>query len=161
MPRLTEEVQESLLLIFINRKSMSTYFWLLILLILIVFSFYLIRIFKKLNHTEQQISENVIELTDENFKATIKKGISLVDFWAPWCMPCRVQNPVINQLADELKGKVKICKLNVDDYKKTAIQLNIRSIPNIIIFKEGKPVKQFVGVQSKNSIMNKIQLLTE
>lgn len=68
----------------------------------------MVRAYKKLSQSEQQVSENVIELSDENFSETIKNGIALVDLWAPWCLPCKVQNPVINQLADELQGKVKI-----------------------------------------------------
>lgn len=129
----------------------------LILLILIIFSFILIRIFKKLSTTEQPVSDNVIELTDENFKQTIEKGISLVDFWAPWCLPCKVQNPIINQLADELVGKAKICKLNIDDHQRTAIQYNIKSIPNLVIFKNGKPVKQFIGVKPKMLVKNAVE----
>jgi len=136
---------------------MGAYFWLLILLILIIFSFILIRIFKKLSTTEQPVSDNVIELTDENFKQTIEKGISLVDFWAPWCLPCKVQNPIINQLADELVGKAKICKLNIDDHQRTAIQYNIKSIPNLVIFKNGKPVKQFIGVKPKMLVKNAVE----
>jgi thioredoxin 1 len=138
---------------------METYFWLLILLVMIVLSLVLIRVFKKLSGKEQTVSGNVIILSDKNFRETVEKGVSVVDFWAPWCMPCRVQNPIINQLADELKGKVKICKLNIEENKKIAIQLKIKSIPNIIIFKEGKVVKQLIGIKPKTLIMKELKLL--
>lgn len=140
---------------------MEAYFWLLILLIMIVISLFLIRVFKKLSGKEQTVSDNVIILSDKNFQETVMKGVCVVDFWAPWCMPCRVQNPIINQLADELKGKVKICKLNVDEHKKTAIKLKIKSIPNIIIFQEGKVVRQLIGVKPKTLILKELKLLIE
>jgi len=136
---------------------MGTFIWILILAVLIVAIFYFIKVSKKINQADQKVSENVIELTDSNFQGAIKKGVTLVDFWAPWCMPCRVQNPVINQLADELKGKAKICKMNVDEQKKTAVKMNVRNIPNIIIFKNGEPVKQLVGVKPKHIILNAIK----
>lgn len=159
MHRLTGVAQALQGFISVNENDMGAYFWLLILLLLLLLSFVLIRFFKRLTHTDQHVSENVVEINDGNFKSITKKGVSLVDFWAPWCMPCRVQNPVINELADEFKGKAKICKLNVDENKKTAAQLNIRNIPNIIIFRNGKPEKQFVGVKPKNTLKKAIEKL--
>ncbi|MBU0678707.1 MAG: thioredoxin [Verrucomicrobia bacterium] len=94
------------------------------------------------------ITEGVLELTDRNFAEHVGKGIVLVDFWAPWCGPCRVQGPIIEQLAAEIGGKAAIAKVNVDDAPMTSGQLGIRSIPTLILFKDGKPVDGFVGVQN-------------
>ncbi|NOR86163.1 MAG: thioredoxin [Bacteroidales bacterium] len=103
-----------------------------------------------------ETSENTIELNDQNFDAVISKGVSLVDFWAPWCAPCRIQGPIVNELADEMVGKANICKMDVDQSKKTAGKYGIRSIPTIMIFKDGKMVKQLVGVKPKNTLMKEL-----
>lgn len=110
--------------------------------------------FKNIENTE--VSKNVIILTDTNFKSQIKKGISLVDCWANWCMPCKLMNPIINDIADEIKGKAIVCKLDVDTNKKTASKLGIRSIPTIILFKDGEPVKTFNGVKTKSMLIKEI-----
>lgn len=93
------------------------------------------------------MSKNVIEFTDGNFEAEVERGagITVVDFWAPWCGPCRFVAPVIEQLADEYEGRVRIGKLNVDDSPATAARYGIRSIPTIGIFKDGEPVDAVVG----------------
>lgn len=94
-------------------------------------------------------SENVKVLTDDNFSSTIKSGVTLVDFWAAWCGPCRIQGPIVDEVADEMKDKANICKLDIDHHKKTAGKLGIQSIPTILIFKDGKMVQKFVGVKPK------------
>ena len=93
------------------------------------------------------MSKNVIEFTDVNFGAEVEggAGITVVDFWAPWCGPCRFVAPVIEHLADEYEGRVRIGKLNVDDNPATAARYSIRSIPTIGIFKDGEPVDAVVG----------------
>ncbi len=96
----------------------------------------------------------VAVLTHENFNTTIKNGITLVDFWAVWCMPCRIQGPIVEDVAAEMKGKVKVGKLDVDKNRAISTRYNIRSIPTIIIFQDGKPVKAFVGVQQKETLIN-------
>ena len=111
---------------------------------------------KKLSVINTVQSDNVVELTDAQFEETISKGITLVDFWAPWCTPCRIQNPVINQLADELKEKVRVCKINVDEHKQAAIKMKIKNIPNIIIFKDGVAKKQIIGAKPKHTIMKAV-----
>lgn len=103
----------------------------------------------------------VIDLTDEDFQETIKLGVTLVDFWAPWCGPCRVQNPVIEKIAHELGDVAKICKINVDVHKKSAIQMKIKNIPNIIIFKDGEAVKQLIGAKPKHVILKALEPLIE
>jgi len=116
-----------------------------------------VTIYQQINNKKPQTNElsntNVLNLTDESFQEIIKEGVSLVDFWAPWCGPCKAQNPIIDQIANEIGDRAKICKLNVDDHKKAAIQMKIKNIPNIIIFKDGEPVKQLIGRKSKRLIV--------
>jgi len=97
-----------------------------------------------------------IELTSSDFEATLSEGISLVDFWAPWCGPCRMIAPVIEELADEYDGKAKICKVNTDEEQEIAVKFGIRSIPTIMFFKDGVMVDQVVGAQSKAALAEKI-----
>lgn len=104
-----------------------------------------------------ETSENTIELTDQSFEKVINKGVSLVDFWAPWCAPCRMQGPIVNELADEINGKANICKMDVDKNKKMAAKYGIRSIPTIMIFKNGEMVKQFVGIKPKATLLKEIE----
>jgi len=101
-------------------------------------------------------SENVKNLTDDNFSSTIKNGVSLIDFWAAWCGPCRVQSPIVDEIADEMKGKANICKMDIDHHRKTSGKLGIQSIPTIMIFKDGKMVQKFVGVKSKAVLLQAI-----
>ncbi|MBN3035542.1 MAG: thioredoxin [Bacteroidales bacterium] len=95
-------------------------------------------------------------LTDSNFREVIRKGVTLVDFWAAWCQPCRIQGPVIDEVADEVGDKVNICKMNIDENRKTAGMLGIRSIPTIMIFNNGKPVKTLVGLRPKTVLLKAI-----
>lgn len=106
-------------------------------------------------------SEKLVILTDANFKAQTKSGIALVDFWADWCTPCKIQGPIINELAEEAKFNVKICKLDVQNNQRTAQELMIRSIPTIIIFKDGKVVKQLVGVKTKSILEKTLKEIIE
>ena len=91
----------------------------------------------------------VTVITDQNFDKTIKKGVVLVDFWAVWCRPCRMQAPIIEEIAKEYKGKAKMCKLDVDQNKIVSNKYNIVNIPTLMIFKDGKMVEKFVGMQQK------------
>jgi thioredoxin 1 len=108
------------------------------------------------NRMKKPPSENVKILTDENFTSVIKNGVSLVDFWAAWCGPCRVQGPIVDEIADEIGNKANICKLDIDQHKKTAGKLGIQSIPTIMIFKDGKMVQKFVGVKPKQALLKAI-----
>ncbi len=96
-------------------------------------------------------SSNVLNVTDTNFVAEIEqaKGLALVDFWAVWCGPCQVIAPVIEQLAEQLAGKVKFAKLDTDTNQNTAVRFNVRSIPTIMFFKDGKHVDTVIGADPR------------
>ena len=100
-----------------------------------------------------------VTITDGNFSDEIEKntGLSLVDFWAAWCGPCRMVGPVIEQLAGEYEGKLKFGKLDVDANQQTAMKYNIRSIPSILFFKNGEVVDTVVGAVPKAFLERKIQ----
>ncbi len=102
-----------------------------------------------------------IHLNDETFTKEVLeyKGVALVDFWAPWCGPCRMLGPVIEELAKEYEGKAKICKINTDDAPEKSVQYKIASIPTLMLFKDGQLVKQMVGLQSKEELKKQIDAL--
>ncbi|MFD1957880.1 thioredoxin [Paenibacillus thailandensis] len=97
-----------------------------------------------------------VALTKENFAQSVENGVSLVDFWAPWCGPCKMQLPIIEELSTELEGKATIAKINVDEQPELASQFGVMSIPTLILFKDGQPVDKMVGVQSKDALKAKI-----
>lgn len=101
-------------------------------------------------------AKGAISITDANFQKTISKGIVLVDFWATWCPPCRIQGPIVDELAKEIGDKATITKLDVDHNKNAANTYGITNIPTLIIFKDGKEVKRFVGVQQKETLKQTI-----
>ena len=105
------------------------------------------------------MAEGIIDLTDENFKSNIEKGITLVDFWAQWCAPCFMITPIIEEIAQEYKDKIKVGKLNVDSNQITAADLGIVSIPTLMLFKEGREEARIVGVVPKERIKEKIEPL--
>ncbi|MGD9554740.1 MAG: thioredoxin [Arcobacteraceae bacterium] len=100
-----------------------------------------------------------IDLTAENFDSVTSKGVSLVDFWAPWCGPCRMIAPVIEELATEFEGKANICKVNTDEQQDLAVKHGIRSIPTILFIKEGEVVDTLIGASSKQALTDKINTL--
>ena len=103
------------------------------------------------------MSENITELDDSNFDSAINASVPVVvDFWAPWCGPCKAIAPILDELATELGDAVKICKVNVDNSKKIAGKYEIRAIPTILIFKEGTLADTIVGLTSKNDLKAKI-----
>lgn len=93
--------------------------------------------------------EMVENITDQNFEEKTSEGLVLVDFWAPWCGPCRMQGPILDGLATEYQDKVKIVKVNVDDNPATSQAHSIMSIPTLLLKKDGQVVEQLVGVQQK------------
>ena len=98
------------------------------------------------------MSAGIIELNDSNFDAEAKAGVVLIDFWAPWCGPCRMQTPILEQIAGQVEG-AKIAKLNVDEAPALAAKFGVMSIPTLIVLKDGQPVKQFVGVQQADTLL--------
>jgi thioredoxin len=97
-----------------------------------------------------------IALTKDNFTQSIQSGVSLVDFWAPWCGPCKMQLPIVEELATELEGQATIGKINVDEQPELASQFGVMSIPTLILFKDGQPIDKLVGLQSKDSLKTRI-----
>lgn len=100
-------------------------------------------------------------LTDQNFDAEVLKATLpvLVDFWAVWCGPCRMQDPIVEEIAKELGDKVKVGKMNVDEQPTVPQKYGIMSIPTLMIFKNGAVVKQFIGVQSKETLLGELNKL--
>jgi len=99
----------------------------------------------------------VLQLNDANFKAQLKNKLVLVDFWAEWCAPCRLMAPVLNQLADDLDGNCYVGKVNIERYPDLARQYRIRSIPTLILYKNGVEVQRIVGVKTKEYLQKQIE----
>ena len=106
-------------------------------------------------------SKNEVELTDQNFDQEIASSQTpvLVDFWAEWCMPCKMLGPVIEELAGEYAGRLKVCKADVEAARQTAIRFGIEHIPTVILFKDGQPAGIFRGVQNKREYKAAIEKL--
>jgi len=101
---------------------------------------------------------NLIELTDTDFDATINDSDVpvLVDFWAPWCAPCKMIEPIIGDIADEYAGKTIVCRVNTDEHREAAIEYAINAIPTLILFKSGQVVKKWIGLTSKKDIATEL-----
>jgi len=104
-------------------------------------------------------NENVMVINKNNFEEEVLKSDKavLVDFWAPWCGPCRAVGPIVDELANEYAGKVKISKLNVDDEGEIAAKFRVMSIPTIMIFKDGDVVEKVIGARSKTELSSLIE----
>ncbi len=101
-------------------------------------------------------------ITDANFDSEVLKAseVTVVDFWAPWCGPCKIMGPIIDEMASELTS-VKFGKMNVDEQPETPSKYQVMSIPTMIIYKNGKPVDQMIGVQDKNVMKKKLEALVK
>jgi len=97
------------------------------------------------------------ELKEKDFGEFIKKGIVLIDFHAHWCMPCVIMSPIVDEISKKFRDKLKVGKINIDNFPELAQKYNIRSIPNFILFKEGKVADQFIGSVSKEEFEKKIK----
>jgi thioredoxin 1 len=97
---------------------------------------------------------SVVEVTDSQFEQEVKKSDLpvLVDFWAPWCGPCKTLSPIVDDIANEYQGRVKVCKVNTDENIKTAQDFRISGIPSLLLFKDGEAVEQMVGVHQKSTL---------
>ena len=102
------------------------------------------------------MSSQTVELNDNNFDSQIQNGITLVDFWAPWCGPCRMQGPILDRVAMQTQGKATVAKVNVDNAPGVATTYGIQSIPTLIVFRNGEAVHRFVGVQSEAALLTAI-----
>jgi thioredoxin 1 len=104
------------------------------------------------------MADNIVQISDANFESEVLKSPVpvLIDFWAPWCGPCRAIAPIVDQLADEYAGKLKIVKMNVDDNPRTPANYGVRGIPNLILFKDGQVQQQIVGAVPKAHLVKAI-----
>lgn len=122
-----------------------------------LFGTYLFYTFRKMkNMPMAQDHDKIKILTSQNFQSQVKTGITLVDFWAEWCMPCKMMAPVLNSTADELHGNASVGKLNIEQHQSIATQYKVRSIPTLIMFKNGKEINRFVGVKTKEFLLKEI-----
>ncbi len=136
---------------------MGTFSWIVLAAVAAYLAYTTYKRYKTVkNYDPSNESSKLQTLTDANFKKSIAKGVVLVDFWAPWCAPCRMLAPTISELADDFDGKATIAKINIDENKKTAASYGIRSIPTLIVFKDGEPVQKITGVKSKSTFSNAI-----
>ena len=104
------------------------------------------------------MSGQLIDLTTDTFDATVGSGVTLVDFWAPWCGPCKMQTPILEQqVVPALGGRAKICKVNMDDAKELAVRYGVKGIPALFIFKDGQVVQQFVGLQRGDALVSALE----
>jgi thioredoxin 1 len=103
------------------------------------------------------MADNVREIDDAGFDEVISQGVTLVDFWAEWCMPCRMQAPIMDELAVKLEGRATVGKVNVDENPNTASKFGITGIPTSILFKDGAEAQRFVGVQSEEVLKKAVE----
>ena len=102
------------------------------------------------------MAEGVIDLNGSNYDETTASGVVLVDFWAPWCGPCKMQTPILEKVAAEVGSKAVISKVNVDENPDLAAKFGIRSIPTLILLKDGESKQQFVGLQQQAALVSAI-----
>jgi len=100
-------------------------------------------------------------LSQKDFKNTIEKGVTLVDFNTPWCAPCRAQDPILTRLAEQFAGKASVVKMNIDENRETALDLGIHSIPTLIFFKNGRELQRFVGLQSDKILADTLERILD
>jgi thioredoxin 1 len=101
-------------------------------------------------------NKNIVILDSANYQHQLKGGIALVDFWASWCMPCKMMAPILNEVAAEVDGKAKICKVDVQQHQDVSAKFSVRNIPTLILFKNGKEINRFVGVKTKDFLLKEI-----
>ena len=102
----------------------------------------------------------IVELNEDNFKKVVAKGTVLVDFWAPWCMPCLMQSPILETVAEKIGNKVVIAKANVENFPALAELYEVEGIPTLLLFDNGKVMRRFTGLQSERILRNALQEVT-
>lgn len=128
-----------------------------VLVFLAFFILYIAYNYKKMkNMPDVPESANIKTLNNKNFKSQIKSGIVLVDFWAPWCGPCKMMTPVLNDVAETESGKVTIGKVNVDNQQQLAQKFKIKNIPTLVLFNNGKEVNRYMGVKTKKFLVKEV-----
>jgi len=135
---------------------MQTTLILIGVLIVVFFIFRIIAMSKMKNTPMVADHANVLTLTDKNFQQQTKNKVVLVDFWATWCAPCRMMAPVLNDLSSELSGNSHVGKVNIEQYQALAQKFKVRSIPTLILFKNGTEVNRFVGIKSKDFLLKEM-----
>lgn len=124
--------------------------------IVLFIGFVALNYYKMKNKPAVADSKKIFQLTNKNFKAATASGITLVDFWAAWCMPCKMVAPILNDIAETESDKVKVGKVNVEYQQALAQKYKVRNIPTLLIFQNGKEVKRFVGVKTKKFLMSEV-----
>jgi thioredoxin 1 len=103
------------------------------------------------------MSDLIVQLDGKSFHAALKRKVVLVDFWEPWCGPCQIQLPLLEEVARRFAGRATVAKVNVDDARKLAVRFGIQSIPTLVLFKNGKVVQKFVGSLSSATLIEAIE----
>ena len=107
---------------------------------------------------EQSTDNTVQDLNESNFDSAVAAGIAVVDFWAPWCGPCRMMSPVLHELAGQAGAGVTVAKVNVDDCPRLAARFRVQAIPLVVVLRDGQEIARLVGLQSKESIRRAVAL---
>lgn len=125
-------------------------------LVLFFASIFLLGIFTFSELNAQEAKSNIKELTESNFNTSIKKGLVLVDFYADWCRPCKMMQPILEDVATEYNSQITITKINIDNNKNISSKYNVTGIPCMILFENGKEVKRIVGYHEKEQLLEKL-----
>ena len=119
--------------------------------------FYLYLTAKRLkNMPETPENSKIVTLNPTNFQQQTKSGLVLIDFWASWCMPCKMMAPILNEIAEEAGDKAKIAKVNVEEFQQLSAKFSVRNIPTLVLLKNGREIDRFVGVKPKDFLLKQI-----
>jgi thioredoxin 1 len=136
---------------------MQTTFIIIGFITAVIVTLYILARYKIKNIPVVEDHDKILTLTDKNFQHQTKNRLVLVDFWAAWCAPCRMMAPVLNDVAGELNGNSFVGKVNIEQYQSLAQKFNVRNIPTMILFRDGKEINRIVGVKNKEFLLQQIQ----